>query len=70
MFEMVEDLYICAMVHINHFIEDEKGAVDMVTVVVLVAIVLGLAVIFKKRIEGVLTTMFTNIEKNADKVTK
>ncbi len=70
MFEVLEALYIGAMIQLNHLIKDEKGAVDLVTVVVLIGIALALAVIFRNRIEGVLNQLFGTIEQNAEAVTK
>ena len=70
MLEVFEALYIGAMIHLKQFFTDEKGAVDLVTIVVLIGIALALAVIFRTRIEGLLNTLFGNIEQNAQQVTK
>ena len=56
------------MIHLNAFIRDEKGAVDLVTVVVLIGIALALAVIFRQRIGNLLNTLFDSIDQNAESV--
>ena len=70
MLEVFDALYIGAMIHLKQFFTDEKGAVDLVTIVFLIGIALALAVIFRTRIEGLLNTLFSNIEQNAQQVTK
>ena len=70
MLEVFDALYIGAMIHLKQFFTDEKGAVDLVTIVVLIGIALALAVIFRTRIEGLLNTLFGKIEQNAQQVTK
>lgn len=70
MLEVLNVLYISAMIHVKNFFTDEKGAVDLVTVVVLIGIALALAVIFRQRIGQLLNTLFDTIEQNAESVTK
>lgn len=67
MLEVLDTLYIGAMIHIKNFFTDEKGAVDLVAVVVLIGIALALAVIFRKRIGQVLENMFSSIDENSTK---
>ena len=70
MLEVLNVLYISAMIHVKNFFTDEKGAVDLVTVVVLIGIALALAVIFRQRIGQLLNTLFDTIDQNAESVTK
>jgi len=70
MLEVLDALYIGAMIHFNHFIRDEKGAVDLVTVVVLIGIALALAIIFRDRIQRVVEDLLDNVEHNAQEATK
>jgi Flp pilus assembly pilin Flp len=50
----------------NELIYDEDGAVDLVTIVVLIGIAVVLAVLFRTRIEKVLKTLFDTIDQNAE----
>ncbi len=68
MLDVLDALYLSAMIHLNAFIRDEKGAVDLVTVVVLIGIALALAVIFRQRIGNLLNTLFDSIDQNAESV--
>ncbi len=69
MLELLDSLYIMAMCRINCLKEEERGAVDLVTIVVLIGIAIVLAVLFRSRIEALLGTLFDNIESNATKAT-
>lgn len=48
----------------RRFIHDEKGEVNIVAIVVLIGIAILLAVVFRKQIEGLLTTLFSSINKS------
>ena len=47
------------------FLHDEKGDVNIVSIVVLIGIAVLLAIIFRGAIENLLNTLFNTIEKNA-----
>lgn len=49
------------------FAEEERGAVDLVTIVILIAVVVILAVAFREAITKVLTDLFGDISGNATK---
>ncbi len=70
MLEVLDALYIGAMIHIKNFFTDEKGAVDLVAIVVLIGIAIALAVLFRSQIEGILNGLFEDIGKNAKEATK
>lgn len=54
-------LYIAAQTKLNYFIKKEKGAVDIVAIVILIAVAIGLAVIFRKQLTGLLKEWFGSI---------
>lgn len=55
----------CAKMKLNEFLYEENGDVNIVSMVVLVGIAVLLAVLFRKQIEGLLTTLFGTITQNA-----
>jgi Flp pilus assembly pilin Flp len=65
MVKLFNQFCIKAYFGVKNFIQEEKGAVDLITIVVLIGIVVILAVAFKKAISGLLTTMFKTITDNA-----
>lgn len=70
MLELLDSLYIMAMCRFNCLKEEEKGAVDLVTIVVLIGIAVVLAVLFRTRIEKLLKSLFDTIEEGAEKAVK
>ena len=54
----------------REFFTSEKGEVNIVAIVVLIGIAVVLALIFREQIESLITTLLTNISKNADEATK
>lgn len=52
----------------NKFISEEKGAVDIVAVVVLIGIAVLLAIVFKEQIGTLLTRLLNTITTNATDV--
>ncbi len=56
-----------AKMKLRQLISDEKGAVDIVAIVVLIGIAVLLAVIFKDQIAGLLESLFGTITDNATK---
>ena len=59
-------MYVAAQTRINYFIKKEKGAVDIVAIVILIAVAIGLAVIFRKQLVGLLTKWFSSIGTAGD----
>lgn len=49
----------------QNFLEEERGAVDIVAIVVLIGIAVLLAVLFKDQVTGLLNGLFGTINKNA-----
>ena len=50
---------------VHNFITDEKGDVNIVSIVVLIGIAVLLAVIFRERIEALLDNLFNTIDEGA-----
>lgn len=50
---------------VHNFITDEKGDVNIVSIVVLIGIAVLLAVIFRDRIETLIGTLFDTIDNSA-----
>lgn len=50
---------------VKDFLVKEDGAVDIVAIVVLIGIVVLIALIFRKRIEELINSLFDTIGKNA-----
>lgn len=50
---------------VNAFVEKEKGAVDIVAIVVLMGIVVLVAIIFRKQLENLINNLFATIGQNA-----
>lgn len=62
-------LYIKMMQAKQNFLEEERGAVDIVAIVVLIGIAVALALFFKDQISGILTNLFGQIETTANQAT-
>ena len=54
---------------INSKMKEEKGAVDLITIVVLIAVVMILVVIFRKRLEELINNLFDTIGSKAEEAT-
>jgi len=54
---------------INSKMKEEKGAVDLITIVVLIAVVMILVVIFRKRLEELINSLFDTIGGKVDEAT-
>ena len=55
-----------AKLKVRTLFTDEKGAVDIVAIVVLIGIAVLLAVVFKDAISGLIETLLETIKKNAE----
>ena len=65
MLTYLEAMLLNAKMKLNKFVHDERGDVNIVSIVVLIGIAVVLAVIFRGAIEDLLDTMLTSIEGNA-----
>lgn len=62
-------LYIRMLQVKQKFLEEERGAVDIVAIVVLIGIAVALALFFKDRITETLRNLFDNIDETAASAT-
>lgn len=53
---------------VNSVIRDEKGAVDLITIIVLIAVVMVLVVVFKEQVTNLINSLFKSIFDNQKKV--
>ena len=58
-------LYIRMVCFLKSFQTEERGAVDIVAIVVMIGIAVALAVLFRTQIQGLLETLFAAIQGNA-----
>lgn len=65
MTNILTNLYIAAMLQLRRFRKEERGAVDIVAIVVMIGIAVLLAVLFRKQIASLLRSLFSTIEGNA-----
>ena len=65
MMQMLNYLYISLCIRFDEFKSEERGAVDIVAIVVLIGIAVLLAVIFKDSITDLLESLFGTITENA-----
>ncbi len=61
---------IWAKKHAEQFIYDERGDVNVVSIVVLIGVAIVLAVVFKKQASTLIEHLFKNITDSADKAIK
>lgn len=61
--------YIKMMQAKQKFLKEERGAVDIVAIVVLIGIAVLLAVVFKNQVANLINKLFENIMRNAKNVT-
>lgn len=54
---------------LNSAVRDEKGAVDLITIIVLIAVVMILVVVFKDQITNLINNLFDTIFQKADEAT-
>lgn len=65
MLNFIDKMYIAMLAKWNTFIHDEKGDVNIVSIVVIIGIVIVLAVLFRKQLAKLINTLFSNISTNA-----
>lgn len=64
MLKMLDRLYIAAYTGVKSFQKEERGAVDIMAVVILIAIAIALAIIFKERIKTIIENLFDNMDQS------
>lgn len=62
---LLNTLYVKAKVAFNNFIEEEKGDVNVVSIVVLIGVAVLLALIFKDAISDLINSLLETITNNA-----
>lgn len=65
MLERINMAFIKAQLGVQKFFRDEKGDVNIVSIVVLIGIAVLLALVFKKQIEKLLESLFGTINNKA-----
>ena len=58
-------IYCRMLVELNIFKKEERGALNLVEIVVLIGIAVALAVLFRTQIQNLLETLFSSINNNA-----
>ena len=53
----------------TRFFGEENGAVDLITIVIIIAVVVVLALIFRNQLEALINNLFTQINDNTETVT-
>jgi len=60
-------IWIAVQAHaIKEDLMEEKGAVDLIVIIVLIGIGIALAVIFRTQIEGIVTSLLGTVAEKAD----
>ena len=67
---MINNICIFLYCKVQAFLKEERGAVDIVAVVVLIGIAVALAVIFRGQIEKILNGLLKSIGDSANKAVK
>ena len=67
---LMDRMILSVMIALHALREEEKGAVDLVTIVVLIGIAMMLAFFFRSQIKEVLDTMFSGIKGEAGNITQ
>ncbi len=63
--EMCCYFYSRVMCGMKRLLREERGAVDIVAIVVMIGIAVALAVVFRTQISGLLNNLFGTISSNA-----
>lgn len=59
-------MYVAVQTAVYNFKHKEKGAVDIVAVVILIAVAIGLGILFRKQISSMLEGWLNNIRGQGD----
>lgn len=65
MLNVVDRMYIAAQAKWNKFRKEERGDVNIVSIVVLCGIVIALAVIFRNQLKALIESVMANVTTNA-----
>lgn len=65
MMQMLNYLYISLCIRFDDFKKEERGAVDIVAIVVMIGIAVILAALFRTQISNLLTSLFSTITEKA-----
>ena len=65
MLHMLDKWYIAGMTRFHRFKTEERGDVNIVSIVVLCGIVIFLAIIFRKELEALITGVMEGVTKQA-----
>lgn len=65
MLTYLNTMLMLMQIKMGKFVEEERGDVNIVSIVVLIGIAVVLAVVFRNAIEGLLDTMLDSIQGNA-----
>lgn len=68
MMQLFPAVYAYVLCKWNTFKSEERGAVDIVAIVVMIGIAVLLAVLFQDRITALLNSLFSSIQTNAEEV--
>lgn len=68
MFRMLDSLWFTAKARVQAFLTDEKGDVNIVSMVVLIGVAVLLAIVFKDQIGGLVKNLLATITNNAGDV--
>jgi hypothetical protein len=67
MFELIDLFFISQAMKLqgafDAFKEEERGASDMVAVMVLIVIIIAVAILFKSKLEAIVTQIFTKLSE-------
>lgn len=70
MLNVVDRMYIAAQARWNKFRKEERGDVNIVSIVVLCGIVIALALLFKEKLVQLIETVMGQIQGNAEDAVK
>lgn len=62
MLRKIDDLLMEANSRLNSFVEEEKGASDMVAVIVLIVVVIAVAGIFREQLGNAVEAVFNKLQ--------
>lgn len=65
MLNMMSCMYLALCMKFNEFKREERGAVDIVAIVVMIGIAVILAVLFRNQVTQLLESLFGTITQNA-----
>lgn len=66
MMQLFPAVYAYVLCKWNTFKSEERGAVDIVAIVVMIGIAVLVAAVFNRQIQSLITTLFGQIQTNAE----